>query len=53
MAWIKIKSYDINEELGLVSKLLPEKDVKDINKILEKTGFTKKLERTVKVMFLW
>ena len=38
---LKVNLDDINEELGLVFKLLPEKDVKDINKILEKTGFTK------------
>jgi len=45
--WIKLKDYleDIRKELGLESMFLPEKDVNDINKILEKTGFTKRLER--------
>jgi len=36
---------DIREELGLGSMSLPDKDVNEINKILEKTGFTKRLER--------
>lgn len=40
----KINLEDIREELGLGSVLLPEKDVKDINKILEKTGLKKRLE---------
>ncbi len=42
---LKVNLEDIREELGLGPMLLPEKDVDDINKILEKTGFTKRLER--------
>lgn len=42
---LKVNLEDIREELGLGSLLLPDKDVDDINKILEKTGFTKRLER--------
>ncbi len=42
---LKINLEDIREELGLGPILLPEKDVNDINKILEKTGFTKRLDR--------
>jgi heterodisulfide reductase subunit C len=45
--WLELKDNleDIREELGLGNMFLPEKDVNDINKILEKTGFTKRLER--------
>lgn len=41
---LKVNLEDIREELGLDHMLLPENDVKDINKILEKTGFTKRLD---------
>lgn len=42
---LKVDLEDIREELGLGPILLPEKDVNDINKILENTGFKKRLER--------
>ncbi|MDI6723692.1 MAG: 4Fe-4S dicluster domain-containing protein [Methanobacterium sp.] len=42
---LKVNLEDIREELNLGPMLLPEKDVSDINKILEKTGFTKRLKR--------
>jgi len=42
---LKVNLDNIREKLGLGSLLLAEKDVSDINKILEKTGFTKRLER--------
>ncbi|MGF7117759.1 ferredoxin:CoB-CoM heterodisulfide reductase subunit HdrC [Methanobacterium oryzae] len=50
--WLELKDKleDIREELGLGSMPLPEKDVNDINKILEKTGFTKRLERIRRCM---
>jgi heterodisulfide reductase subunit C len=40
---LKINLEDIREDLNLGSMFLPEKDVKDINKILEKTGFKSRL----------
>ena len=40
---LKINLEDIREDLNLGSMFLPEKDVKDINKILEKTGFKNRL----------
>lgn len=45
--WLKLKDNleDIRKELCLAPMVLPEDDVDDINKILEKTGFTKRLER--------
>ena len=42
---LKLNLEDIRDDLGLESMFLPEKDVEDINKILEKTGFKKRLER--------
>ncbi|MGZ7109176.1 MAG: ferredoxin:CoB-CoM heterodisulfide reductase subunit HdrC [Methanobacterium sp.] len=42
---LKVNLEDIREELDLESIFLPDKDVEDINKILEKSGFTKRLER--------
>ena len=42
---LKVNLDDIREELGLGPILLPEKDVDDINKILDKTGFTKRLDK--------
>ncbi len=40
---LKINLEDIREDLNLGSMFLPEKDVKDINNILEKTGFKRRL----------
>lgn len=40
---LKINLEDIREDLNLGPMFLPEKDVKDINKILEKTGFKNRL----------
>ena len=42
---LKINLEDIREDLNLGSMFLPEKDVKDINKILEKTGFKSRLNK--------
>ena len=42
---LKINLEDIREDLDLGSMFLPEKDVKDINKILEKTGFKSRLNK--------
>jgi len=42
---LKVNLEDIREELELGSMFLPEKDVKDINKILEKSGFKNRLEK--------
>lgn len=42
---LKINLDDIREELDLGPMFLPEKDVDDINKILQKTGFTRRLEK--------
>lgn len=42
---LKIDLEDIREELGLGSIMLPEKDVEDINKILDKTGFKNRLNK--------
>jgi heterodisulfide reductase subunit C len=42
---IKINLEDVREELGLGSITLPEKDTRDIKNILEKTGFTDRLEK--------
>ena len=42
---LKVNLEDIREELNLGPMLLPEKDINDINKILEKTGFKKRLKR--------
>jgi len=42
---LKVNLEDIREDLGLESMFLPEKEVENINKILEKTGFKKRLER--------
>ena len=42
---LKINLEDIREDLNLGSMFLPEKDVKDINKILEKTGFKNRLNK--------
>jgi heterodisulfide reductase subunit C len=45
--WIELKANleEIRKELSLGPMLLPKKDIEDINEILEKTGFTKRLER--------
>jgi heterodisulfide reductase subunit C1 len=45
--WLELKDNleNIRKELGLGNMFLPEKDVSDINTILERTGFTKRLER--------
>jgi heterodisulfide reductase subunit C len=40
---LKINLEDIREDLNLGSMFLPEKDIKDINNILEKTGFKNRL----------
>jgi heterodisulfide reductase subunit C1 len=42
---LKINLEDIREDLDLGSMFLPEKDVEDINKILEKTGFKNRLNK--------
>ena len=42
---LKINLEDIREDLNLGSMFLPEKDVKDINKILDKTGFKSRLNK--------
>lgn len=42
---LKIDLEDIREDLNLGSMFLPEKDVEDINKILEKTGFKNRLNK--------
>ncbi|MGF7117786.1 ferredoxin:CoB-CoM heterodisulfide reductase subunit HdrC [Methanobacterium oryzae] len=42
---LKVNLEDIREELGLGPILLPEKDVNDINEILEKTGFKNRLKK--------
>ncbi|OPY20866.1 MAG: CoB--CoM heterodisulfide reductase iron-sulfur subunit C [Methanobacterium sp. PtaU1.Bin097] len=42
---IKINLDDIREELGLGKLTLPEDDTRDIKIILEKTGFTGRLEK--------
>ena len=42
---LKINIEDIREDLNLGSMFLPEKDVEDINKILEKTGFKNRLNK--------
>ncbi len=42
---LKIELEDIREDLNLGSMFLPEKDVEDINKILEKTGFKNRLNK--------
>ncbi|MGB9937713.1 MAG: ferredoxin:CoB-CoM heterodisulfide reductase subunit HdrC [Methanobacterium sp.] len=42
---LKVDLEDIREELDLGSIMLPEKDVEDINSILEKTGFKKRLNK--------
>ncbi|MGB9979202.1 ferredoxin:CoB-CoM heterodisulfide reductase subunit HdrC [Methanobacterium sp.] len=42
---LKINLEDIREDLNLGSMFLPEKDVEDINKILEKTGFKNRLNK--------
>ena len=42
---LKIDLEDIREDLNLGSIFLPEKDVEDINKILEKTGFKNRLNK--------
>jgi heterodisulfide reductase subunit C len=42
---LKIDLEDIREELSLGPMFLPEKDVEDINKILEKTGFKGRLDK--------
>lgn len=42
---LKINIEDIREDLNLGSMLLPEKDVEDINNILEKTGFKNRLNK--------
>jgi heterodisulfide reductase subunit C len=45
--WLQLKFdlEDIREDLNLDSMFLPEKDVKDINRILEKTGFKNRLNK--------
>ncbi len=42
---LKINIEDIREDLNLGSMFLPKKDVDDINKILEKTGFKNRLNK--------
>ncbi len=42
---LKVNLEDIREDLDLGPMFLPEKDVKDINKILEKTGFKNRLNK--------
>ena len=42
---LKINIEDIREDLNLGSMFLPEKDVEDINNILEKTGFKNRLNK--------
>lgn len=42
---LKINLEDIREDLNLGSMFLPEKDVEDINRILEKTGFKNRLDK--------
>ena len=42
---LKVDLEDIREELGLGPLLLPHEDVKDINKILEKTGFKNRMNK--------
>lgn len=42
---LKINIEDIREDLNLGSMFLPEKDVGDINNILEKTGFKNRLNK--------
>lgn len=41
----KMNLDDVREELGLGNLTLPEDDVKDIKNILEKTGFTDRLDK--------
>ncbi len=41
----KVNLDDVREELGLGALTLPEEDLKDIKNILEKTGFTHRLDR--------
>ncbi|GAB4316129.1 MAG: hypothetical protein Kow0019_16600 [Methanobacteriaceae archaeon] len=41
---LKINLEDIREELGLKSAALPKRDVEDINKILDKSGFKSRLK---------
>lgn len=46
---LKVDLEDIRAELGLAPLTLPEEDVQDINKILEKTGFKNRLGKIKRV----
>ena len=46
---IRLKNEEIRENLGLESALLPVEARKQINKILEQTGFIKRLEELRKL----